>query len=70
MIERGFLDREHDNQDRRKVFITITEQGKQFIIDNMESHDAILKDIWEGCDIENVITVLGKALDNMEKKYD
>jgi hypothetical protein len=36
----------------------------------MHSHDEILKDIWDGCDIENVINVLGKAIDNMEKKYD
>lgn len=70
LIERGFLDREHDSIDRRKIFITITEAGKQFIIDNMHSHDQVLKDIWEGCDIENVINVLGKAIDNMEKKYD
>ena len=70
LIKREFLAREHDSQDRRQVFITITKLGKQFIIDNMESHDNILKDIWEGCDIDNVITALGKALDNMEKKYD
>lgn len=70
LISRGFLEREHDIKDRRKIFITITESGQQFIIDNMHSHDEILKDIWEGCDIENVINVLGKAVDNMEKKYD
>lgn len=70
LITRGFLDREHDIKDRRKVFITITEAGKQFIIDNMESHDEILKDIWEGCEIKSAIEVLGRALDNMEKKYD
>lgn len=70
LIARGFLDREHDIIDRRKIFITITEAGKQFIIDNMHSHDQVLKDIWDGCDIENVINVLGKAIDNMEQKYD
>jgi len=70
LIERGFLVREHDSQDRRKIFITITESGRQFIKDNMQSHDEVLKDIWEDCDLDNVITVLGKALDNMEKKYD
>lgn len=70
LIDRGFLAREHDSQDRRKIFITITESGRQFIKDNMQSHDEVLKDIWEGCDLENVINVLGKALDNMEKKYD
>lgn len=70
LIEKGFLAREHDSQDRRKIFITITDSGRQFIKDNMQSHDEVLKDIWEGCDLENVINALGQALDNMEKKYD
>lgn len=70
LINRGYLEREHDTIDRRKIFIKITQEGMEFIAQNMGSHYNTLKEIWEGCDVEGVISALGKALDNMEKKYD
>jgi len=70
LIQRGYLEREHDKKDRRKIFISITQEGKKFIMDNMGAHDEILKNIWENCNVESVIKELGKALDNMEEKYD
>lgn len=70
LIQKGFLAREHDVIDRRKIFISITEEGKKFMADNMGAHDEILKTIWKGCNVSLMLNELGKALDNMEDNYD
>ncbi len=70
LIQKGYLKRENDVVDRRKIFISITDEGKSFMSENMESHDKILKTIWQGCDVDSITGELEKALNNMEDKYD
>lgn len=70
LIVKKYVEREHDCIDRRKIFISITEEGKKFILDNISAHDEILKKVWNGCDIELIMNELGKAIDNMEQKND
>lgn len=68
LIDRGYLTREPDVVDRRKVFIHITEKGKEFVSSElMSTHIKHIKDLWEGCDIKMVIEQLDKALNNLEK---
>jgi DNA-binding MarR family transcriptional regulator len=52
LIQKQFLTRMPDEKDRRQVFLHITEEGKQFVNQNMESHIRFHEQLWDGIDME------------------
>lgn len=51
LIQKKFLTRIPDEKDRRQVFLHITEEGKQFVSQNMESHINFHEQLWKGIDM-------------------
>jgi DNA-binding MarR family transcriptional regulator len=71
LIDRGYLMREHDLVDRRKVFISITEKGKEFVSSElMSTHIKQINNLWQGCDVKLLIEQLDRALSNLEENND
>lgn len=52
LIQKKFLTRIPDEKDRRQVFLHITEEGKQFVNQNMESHINFHEQLWKGIDMD------------------
>lgn len=67
LIEKGFLEREYDASDRRKIFLKITKAGKKMLESNIESHGKFMREAWNGIDIKIVSQNLEQLLKNLEK---
>lgn len=68
LIEKEYLTREHDLVDRRKVFVSITEKGQEFVSSQlMNNHIKQIKNLWKGCDVKLLIEQLDLALSNLEE---
>jgi DNA-binding MarR family transcriptional regulator len=52
LIQKKFLIRIPDENDRRQIFLHITEEGKKFINENIDSHIRYHKELWKGVDID------------------
>lgn len=71
MEEKGYIVRKKDNNDKRKVLVYITEEGKKWHNENKkmveEEVDNILKYIGEN-DTKELIRILNKITDYNDKK--
>lgn len=70
LIEKNFLKRVYDTEDRRKIYLYITEEGKQFVDKKMPENATQFSAIWEDIDTDKLIPVMLKALSNLKDIQD
>lgn len=66
LIEKSFLKREYDTEDRRKIYLYITEEGKQFVDRKMPENATQFSAIWGDIDTDQLIPLMLKALNNLK----
>ncbi|WP_404457295.1 MarR family winged helix-turn-helix transcriptional regulator [Oceanobacillus kapialis] len=55
---KGFLEREHCTEDRRAVFIQITDKGTKLMNEIFPKHQQVIEDLFEGVSKEDLKTVI------------
>lgn len=67
LIQKNFLERLEDICDRRKIFLRITQEGKNFINERIQAHAEYHKAIWENVNLENLMKETIKVHHNLKK---
>lgn len=67
LIDKGFLKREADNQDRRKIYIYISEEGKQYVEKLLPMYSNFQTELFEGVDLQILQEQLFKMWINVKR---
>lgn len=67
LIEKKFLIRQPDEVDRRKIYLHVTEQGKQYVQKKLIPHGQYQLSLWDGVDIEILLPQLIRFWNNTRK---
>lgn len=64
LVKRGYVQRSRSEQDRRVVYISLTDQGKKAYKHHKEFHDSMIRAVLQQLSKEEQL-VLSKALNNL-----
>jgi DNA-binding MarR family transcriptional regulator len=68
LVKKGYVIRKRSEEDRRVVFISLSEKGRQAFIAHKKFHENLIQSTIEGLS-EEEIQVLVKAFSNMNKFF-
>ena len=69
LVERGFVERATDSSDRRAHTLSLTEEGKQTVLDERARRVALVTDAladWDEADRAELARLLGRLTDTLE----
>ncbi len=73
LVEGGYIERARDNVDRRVVYLTITEKGKNELLELHACRKAFIKNLFNGVSKEEIVqfrNIANKILANFEDEVD
>ncbi|ATW23537.1 MarR family winged helix-turn-helix transcriptional regulator [Candidatus Formimonas warabiya] len=70
LVAEGYAERKGDKEDRRVVFLEITDKGKEFVESMAEEYNKVTMKFFQGLpdeDIQHLIRIYNKIWDNLEQ---
>lgn len=70
LVAEGYAERKGDKEDRRVVYLEITDKGKEFIESTIQEQNKVAMKFFQGLpdeDIQHLIRIYNRILDNLEQ---
>lgn len=68
LVRKGYLERKYDENDRRKIYLSLTKPAKEVLIIHEEFHNEMIESILSDLNIENDTNLIN-SLDNIRKFF-